>query len=211
MTQAALERFARELPAGEVLFREGDGGRVMYVLRSGRVRLTTNVRDHELELAVVGPGEFFGEMALLNGHARSATATVLEAALLLEIDARTFESMLKANTEIAVRMVQRLASRLALADQHIQTLLLKDHPSRVASFLLGELRVRGIPHGRIQVEVAHVIGQTGCTEAEVAEALATLARLGLVLASEGGGWAIPDAEALAFFIEMPAATPAARR
>lgn len=210
MTQAALERFAREVPAGEVLFREGDGGRVMYVLRSGRVRLTTRVRDSELELATIGPGEFFGEMALLNGHARSATATVTEPALLLEIDARTFESMLRANTEIAVRMIQRLASRLAWADHHIQTLLLADHPSRVASFLLGELRQRGLPHGRLQLEQAQIVGQTGCTEAQVEDALSTLARLGLVLRSEGGGFAVPDGEALAFFIEMPAASPAPR-
>src|SRR5438105_12720146 len=88
-----LERFGKTFPAGTILFSEGDDGEEMYVIQSGRVQLTRMVRGREAHLATLPPGEFFGEMAIVNNQPRSATATVLEDAHLLVIDARTFEAM----------------------------------------------------------------------------------------------------------------------
>src|SRR5258708_27035251 len=73
---ASLEHLVRNHPAGTVLFREGDRGATMYVLRSGKVKISKHISDTELTLAVLGPGEFFGEMALLEGLPRSAVAAV---------------------------------------------------------------------------------------------------------------------------------------
>src|SRR5512144_2302711 len=101
MGDPLLERLGRRVPAGLVLFREGDPGREMYVVHSGRVELTRRMGDRDAHLAFVPPGEFFGEMAILNNRPRSATATVVEDAWLLVIDARTFEAMIRAKAEIA--------------------------------------------------------------------------------------------------------------
>src|SRR5438105_3286550 len=107
-----LERFARDYPAGSILFREGEPGAEMYVIRSGKVRISKKVYDGERTVGTLLPGEFFGEMAILCQKPRNATATVVEPSRLLAIDGRTFETMLSQNLEISVRMIRKLASRL---------------------------------------------------------------------------------------------------
>jgi CRP-like cAMP-binding protein len=129
------QRFSRELPRGTVLFREGDRGEEMYVLQAGRVDITKRSGEVEKLLASLGQGEFFGEMSLLNQKPRSATATVVEDARLLVIDHRTFDAMLRANAEIAVRMIKKLADRLQEADEQIENLLHRDAASRVVHWL----------------------------------------------------------------------------
>ena len=118
-----FERFGETYAAGHVLFHEGDGGKHMYVIQSGRVQLTRRVRGREQHLATLPAGEFFGEMAIINKQPRSATATVIEEAHLLVLDARTFEAMIRGNAEIAIRMIKKLAVRLAQANSQVETLL----------------------------------------------------------------------------------------
>ena len=84
------------------------------------------MRDIEKILAILGPGEFFGEMAIISNKPRNATAVVEETARLLVIDPKTFEGMIRGNSEIAVRMIKKLAERLSEADAQIENLLLSD-------------------------------------------------------------------------------------
>jgi CRP/FNR family cyclic AMP-dependent transcriptional regulator len=125
------QRFGKEFAAGTVLFREGEPGSEMYVVQSGKVRISIKVRNVEKVLVDLDQGEFFGEMSLLNGAPRSATATVVDPAQLLVIDPRTFEAMVRGSGDIAVRMIKKLAARLQEADDQIGNLLLKDATSRV--------------------------------------------------------------------------------
>ena len=81
------------------------------------------MRGREVHLATLPPGEFFGEMAIINKQPRSATATVIEEAQLLVLDARTFEAMIRGNAEIAIRMIKKLAARLAQANSQVEMLL----------------------------------------------------------------------------------------
>jgi len=85
------ERFGHEYPAGHSLFKDGELGKEMFVVQSGKVKIHKTVRDVDKTLAVLGPGEFFGEMSILNNKPRSASATVEEPARLLVIDPKTFE------------------------------------------------------------------------------------------------------------------------
>jgi CRP/FNR family transcriptional regulator, cyclic AMP receptor protein len=130
-----LDRFARDYEAGTVLFREGDTGDVMYVVQSGEVEIRRIVGDVERVLAVLPPGEFFGEMALVNDRPRSATAVVKRAARLLVIEPRTFEAMIRGRTEIAIRLIKTLAGRLERANQQIELLLLPSANHRVVQCL----------------------------------------------------------------------------
>src|SRR5690349_12046770 len=130
-----LERFAHDYEAGTVLFREGDVGAEMYVIQSGEVEISRVVGDRRQSLAVLPPGEFFGEMAIVNDRPRSATATVRRRARLLVIDGHTFEAMLRGKTEIAVRMIKAMAGRLERANQQIELLLLKNSNHRVVQCL----------------------------------------------------------------------------
>src|SRR5688500_8593387 len=124
-----FNRFGKEIPRGTVLFREGDPGKEMYVVQSGKVAISKKVRDVEKILATLGPGEFFGEMAIISNKPRNATATVADDARLLVIDPKTFESMIRGNSEIAVRMIKKLADRLSEADTQIENLLMSDPAS----------------------------------------------------------------------------------
>ncbi|MEO8706862.1 MAG: cyclic nucleotide-binding domain-containing protein, partial [Kofleriaceae bacterium] len=68
-----LDRFGRDFEAGTVLFEEGQPGDYMYVVQSGEIEIRRQVGETERVVAVLPPGEFFGEMAILNGRPRSAT------------------------------------------------------------------------------------------------------------------------------------------
>ena len=130
-----LERFAREFPAGTVLFEEGQPGNHMYIVVTGEVEIRRQVGGIERVLAVLPAGEFFGEMAILNGRPRSATAVALTAARLMVIDGTTFEAMLRARPEIALRMIKALAGRLDGANHHVELLLLPTANHRVVQCL----------------------------------------------------------------------------
>ncbi len=178
-----FQRFGKEFPKSTVLFREGESGKEMYVLQSGRVVITKKVRDEQKTLAVLGPGEFFGEMALISNKPRNASATVAEAARLLVIDPKTFEGMIRGNSEIAVRMIKKLAERLADADAQIETLLLADPGSRVVHHLLSACQTRGraAEEGvEIDLELRELPGLTGVGEPGVQSMLERLERLGMV-------------------------------
>src|SRR5262249_59891852 len=141
--EALFQRFGKEFPKGTVLFREGETGKEMFVLQSGRVVITKTVRDTEKTLAMLGPGEFFGEMALISNKPRNATAVVEETSRLLVIDPKTFEGMIRGNSEIAVRMIKKLAERLSDADAQIENLLMADPSSRVIQHMLHLCQTRG--------------------------------------------------------------------
>jgi CRP-like cAMP-binding protein len=141
--EALFQRFGKEFKRGTVLFREGEPGKEMYVLQSGRVAISKKVRDVEKVLAVLGPGEFFGEMAIISNKPRNASAVVEDDARLLVIDPKTFEAMIRGNAEIAVRMIKKLAERLSDADAQIESLLLADPNSRIVHHMLHVCQTRG--------------------------------------------------------------------
>ncbi len=201
---SSLDRFARHAPAGTVLFREGDPGREMFVLQTGRVRLTRVRRGVEKLVAELPAGEFFGEMSIINDKARTATAVVVEDAQLLVLDPRTFEAMIKANTEIAVRMVKKLAARLDAANAQIENLLLGDANSRVVHALLQLSQgVTPAADGSVVVVTtpAELAAQTCVDAFQADEVFARLERSRLVVV-DGPGLRIHDTRKLSDFLEF---------
>ncbi|HEY1908813.1 MAG TPA: Crp/Fnr family transcriptional regulator, partial [Myxococcaceae bacterium] len=178
-----FQRFGKEFPKGTVLFHEGETGKEMFVLQSGKVVITKTVRDTVKILATLGPGEFFGEMALISNRPRNATATVDEPARLLVIDPKTFEGMIRGNTEIAVRMIKKLAERLDEADAQIENLLLADPGSRVVHQILHACQSRGRPMEEgveIDLNVRELPRLTGVGEPGIRAELQRMERSGLV-------------------------------
>src|SRR5438132_8081563 len=171
---ALFQRFGKEFKRGDVLFREGEPGKEMFVVQSGKVNILKKVRETEKILATLGAGEFFGEMAILNNKPRSAGATMAEDGKLLVIDPRTFEAMIRGNVEIAVRLIKKLSDRLQEADEQIENLLLRDPNSRVVHHLLQIARKRATdtPTGTlVNVNLNELHGRMGLTLAEVQEAV----------------------------------------
>lgn len=199
-----FNRFGREFAKGTVLFREGESGKEMFVVQSGLVSISKRVRDVEKVLANLGPGEFFGEMAIISNKPRTATATVAEPARCLVIDLRTFEAMVRGNAEIAIRMIKKLADRLQEADQQIENLLLRDANSRVVAHLAhaAETRGKSVPGGlKVELSVQALPGILGISPHQLNGILdkLTRARLGVL---EPDGIVVPDSKKLREFLDF---------
>lgn len=199
-----FQRFGKEFPKGTVLFKEGDPGKEMYVVQSGKVNITKTVRDTEKILATLGAGEFFGEMSILNNKPRSAGAVMAEDGKLLVIDPRTFEAMIRGNVEIAVRLIKKLSDRLQDADEQIENLLLRDPNSRVVHHLLQLALKRGkdVPQGKlVSVNLAELNGRMGLLLEEVQEAINRTAKA-RIIAVVPEGVVVPDTNKMQKYLEF---------
>ena len=214
-----LERFARDFAAGPVLFEEGQPGDFMYVVQRGEGEIRRPVGETERVIAVLPTGEFFGEMAILNGRPRSATAVVKIPSRLLVIEGKTFEAMLRARPEIAMRIIKSLGTRLENANQHIELLLLPTPNHRVVQCLRHmadeQLELAGggtnasnpgtailVPKG-----VPDIALRVGLPVHEVSDVIDRLRAARLVLLAEdagieGIGFIVPEVGRLLEFLEF---------
>jgi CRP-like cAMP-binding protein len=126
-TQIRVQRhYERLFAAGQLIFEEGEPGEVLYVIQSGEVELTRAGVEGERVIARLGPGEFFGEMSVVVGEARTARAVALVECRLLELDAETFEAMCVERPEVAIRVIRRLTARLIESERRLSALGIDD-------------------------------------------------------------------------------------
>jgi CRP-like cAMP-binding protein len=116
-------KFLTHFTNGHILFKEGDEGDDMFIIQSGRVAIKKKVKEGDTTLAVLEKGDFFGEMAILERQPRSATAEVIEDGDLIVISGETFGDMIKANPEIAVRMLRKQSIRLRETNRQLEQLM----------------------------------------------------------------------------------------
>jgi CRP-like cAMP-binding protein len=100
------------LQKGELLFRDGDSGELLYVVSRGELSVIKEVDGESRELARLPAGTFVGELSMLNGEPRSATVVARTDCLLRVYDRSSFEDLLHSNPSVAIRLVYELASRL---------------------------------------------------------------------------------------------------
>jgi len=135
-TAAAAQHQELRFPKGAIIFRQGDPGNEMFVISAGRVQLTIGTGGHEKEVAVLGPGEFFGELSLTNEAPRSASARALDDAALLVIGRDVFAMMVQDDLDIVFRMMKRQGERLSDTNQPIQDFVQRMGRIRVAAHCL---------------------------------------------------------------------------
>jgi CRP/FNR family cyclic AMP-dependent transcriptional regulator len=112
----------RTFPAGTTIFREGDPGGIMYVIRSGRVETWLYDEDHQrVVLATFEDGEFFGELSLLDQELRSATATTLTETEVLVIDRLDLRLLFAQKPDAALDIVSALGNRLRLTSDIVRS------------------------------------------------------------------------------------------
>jgi uncharacterized membrane protein len=119
----------KTVPQNTRLFRQGDDGDAMYLIESGRVRIS--IRDHdkqELTLAELAQGDFFGEMSIIDGRQRSADAQVIEDSRLAVLSRDAFLSFVRTKPDVALEMLSALTDRLRRTDE-----LLRSRVSRNAN------------------------------------------------------------------------------
>jgi CRP-like cAMP-binding protein len=132
-------------PATRVLFRKGDPGSRMMVVRHGRVKACTHSEEgKELMIAMFRPGEVFGEIALLDGADRTADIVAIEDCELLTLDRRDFIPFLLEHPEAAVTMLEVLARRVRRTTKLLEDVAFYDGPIRLARRLVHLAEVVGV-------------------------------------------------------------------
>lgn len=186
---ASLRR--RRYAGGQVIFARGDPGASLYIVQEGTVKISLASPDgKEFVLAVLGPGEFFGELALLDDEPRSADAVAQEACQLLLLSRDDFTRFLETRPGVALRLLAVLSRRLRNADQMLQDAFFLDVPARLARVLLELAETRGRPEGggtaiASRLTQAELAGMVGATRESVNRWLGFYQRRGLIRYDRG--------------------------
>jgi len=177
MSSSRLER-------GDILFREGDQGDTLYVIGEGKVKLgRTSADGRENLIAILGPGEMFGELSLFDPGPRTMTATAVAETQLMGLGNDSLTMLLSGRPEVAKALLAALAARLRRTNEHLADLVFTDVPGRVAKALLDLANRFGRPvedgimvaHDLTQEELAQLVGASRET---VNKALADFATRG---------------------------------
>ncbi|NLJ54614.1 MAG: Crp/Fnr family transcriptional regulator [Intrasporangiaceae bacterium] len=177
MVKSRMER-------GDVLFNEGDQGDKLYVIVEGKIKLGRTSSDgRENLLAILGPGEMFGELSLFDPGPRTATATAIAETQILGLSNEQLQQFITSRPYVAGTLLAALARRLRRTNESLADLVFTDVPGRVAKALLDLSRRFGRPveqgimvaHDLTQEELAQLVGASRET---VNKALADFASRG---------------------------------
>jgi CRP/FNR family cyclic AMP-dependent transcriptional regulator len=194
----------RSFRAGEVIFREGDPGDALYSIVEGRVRITMlSPVGSEATLALLGPGECVGDMALLDGGPRSATATATTASRALVVTRNHFIEWLSERPAAALALLETVSLRLRRTNEALADLAFLDVATRLAKRLVSlssEQRATRLKSGRpsevrLKITQAELASMLGVSRESVNKQLNAMARQGYVTLGRGS-ITIRDADGL---------------
>ena len=144
----------RKYPKNSMIILEEEMGDVVFIVMSGTVKITrVNDEGKEVILAMLGSGEVFGEMAILDGESRSANALSQENCEVVTINREDFLNLLKTNNKVSLNLMTEFAIRLRKSDQQIEALSLDDAEHRIGVSILNLAEEMGvIRQGVVTVE-----------------------------------------------------------
>ncbi|MBC7544403.1 MAG: Crp/Fnr family transcriptional regulator [Candidatus Sericytochromatia bacterium] len=159
----------RTFAKGHTILYGDDPGTTLFVIAKGSVKIVVVADDgREHILGILGDKDFFGEMSLLDGEPRSASAVARDASTVLSISREDFQGVLRRNTDISLKILTTICQRLRHTDRHLEALAFLSAPGRVARVLLdlgrnqGEKTAKGtvIRTGMTRQELASIAGTT---------------------------------------------------
>jgi CRP/FNR family cyclic AMP-dependent transcriptional regulator len=134
-----LGRYAKHatLKRGATIFSKGDPGNSLIAVISGTVKISISSPDgRNAILNLIGPGEIFGEVAVLDGHARTADAIANTNCEIFVIDRREFLPFVRSQPALAMKFIELLCTRLRWTSDQVEQVILQDLPGRLASALI---------------------------------------------------------------------------
>lgn len=148
----------RRLARGQVLFVQGDPSEHLHVVERGRVKvLVSSPRGDELVLSVLGPGDVLGELSVVDGAARSATAVAVDEALLWAVRADAVRDLLRHSPDLALSVAQALAARVRALTGSAADLVFLDLPRRLAKLIVAdaarETRTTAVSQGELAAQL----------------------------------------------------------
>lgn len=163
-----LSRYAKHsiLKRGATICSKGDPGNSMFAVISGTVKISVSSADgRSAILNLIGPGELFGEIAVLDGQARTADATANTNCEIFAIDRRDFLPFVKSQPTLAMKFIELLCMRLRWTSDQVEQVILQDLPGRLAGALIRLTdKYKLAPAGRTiaitQQEISEMVGMT---------------------------------------------------
>jgi CRP-like cAMP-binding protein len=206
---AQVEQVAmpRRYDAGTVVFNEGDEGRTCYIVRSGRARaIQAHPDGRSITLAHFGPGDIFGELAMLDGERRSATVEATEDTVAIAILSDDMHRLLREHPDISVKLVVGLGRRLRRTNERLARQSFQTVQSRVAAALAQLVAAAGSePDGVAKHDVlitttqAELAQLAGSSRESASRFLAVLERAGIITQGRGR-LTVHDPEALGRYV-----------
>lgn len=186
LSAADLARFGevtreREYPKNSVILFEDDPGDALYIVSTGQVKVVLIGEDgREVILSVLGEGDFFGEMSLIDDEPRSAHVIAMRDSHLLVLRREDFRSQLEQHPKVALELLRVLVQRLRRADEKIGGLVLLDVNGRVAQLLLDLAEESGGP--KITRKLTHhtIAQMIGSSRETVSRSMRELVERGLI-------------------------------
>ena len=150
---------------GDHIFAKGDPGNSLYAVCAGTVKISVPSADgKDAVFNLVGEGEIFGEIALLDGRPRTADATAMTDCELMVIERRDFLDLVRSQPEIALKLMEVLCARLRHTSEQVEDVLFLDLPGRLAKILLQLTETAKLPQARrvaiTQREIGQMIGMS---------------------------------------------------
>lgn len=139
------EEFTRTYPKNTMIFSENEPGTELYIIQRGKVKISKIVEDNELQLAQMGPGDIFGEMALLENKPRSASAIASEDVTLMVVNKSNFERMVQTQPQLITKLTTKLAERLWTMYKQLANTLIQDPLGRLYDELLLQMENNRVP------------------------------------------------------------------
>ena len=191
LTDAQLEMLIqdfsrRQFRQDEAIFQQGDPGQALYMVESGQVRIYVQDEEgQEISVNLCGPGDLFGELALIDGLPRSASAVAMEDTVVLVLSHDRFREQMRRYPQMALNLMKALSVLVRYNTQQVGSLTLLDIPGRLARKLLelaqdhGQVEPEGvrINLALTQSDLASLIGTT---RESVNKAMSTFRREGLI-------------------------------
>jgi CRP-like cAMP-binding protein len=170
-----------DVPKDAYVFHAGDPGRSFFLVVAGLIRISITQHGREVVLAELGPGDYFGELSVIDGRPRSADAIAAVRSELLELPQEAFFRLLDANGAVARKLLIEICRRLREADKQISTLATVDAAGRIvrAILKLAETHARQegehivFPRGPRQRDIAALAGTTRATTSRIIRQLTT--------------------------------------
>lgn len=191
----------RKYRKGSVIFVQGESGERCFTIITGAVKISAYHADgREAVLALLGPGDVFGELSPFDEAPRSADATAVEDSDLLSLDGRSLREAIVQHPQIGVALLHVLSHRLRQANESFQDVAFFDVPGRVARRLADLAKQHGIAHDRgllidMPLSQENLAQMIGATRESVNKALATLTKRGLVFRT-GKRYVVSDVDEL---------------
>lgn len=136
----------QEFKKGRIIVHQDEKGSIFFVMESGLAKVTmTGKEGKEITLSYIKPGEFFGEMALLDGRPRSASVVAVEDSVVMVLTRDEFLGYVRQNPEIGIKMLEVLSERIRYADQKIGLLTLADVQSKLVHYFIHLASRLGVP------------------------------------------------------------------